>query len=59
LIFINFNSITKLFCKVKLLDKKIEIFGKTYFSIVDLKVWICLWDFFYAIMVKNETRGMT
>jgi len=59
LIFINFNSITKLFCKVKLLDKKIEIFEKNFSAVYPLKVLAYLCGLFYAIMVKNETRGMT
>ena len=59
LIFINFNSITKLFCKVKLLDKKIEIFERNFSVVCSSKVLAYLCGLFYAIMVKNETRGMT
>ena len=58
MIFINFNSISKLFCKVKLLDKKSCIFlSYTVELSENLKIFFCYSYENYAIMVKTDMRG--
>jgi len=58
LIFINFNSISKLFCKVKLLDKKSCIFlSYTVELSENLKIFFCYSYENCAIMEQTEMGG--
>ena len=58
MIFINFNSISKLFCKVKLLDKKSCIFlSYTAKLSENLKIFFCCSYENCAIMEQTETGG--